>query len=119
MMTATLDWEDFQNKFKKEFTPTHADSLAINHLESMAYYQKSRSLDDYIDEFQDLIMESGYTDLKMIVVKFYQGLNPQIQNAIASMALGRPSVLKLAEKRKTTRLKAEMTRLKECQENEV
>ena len=44
------DWEDFQDEFKKEFTPAHADSLAINCLESTAYYQKSRSLDDYIDE---------------------------------------------------------------------
>ena len=57
----------------------------------MAYYQKSRSLDDYIDEFQDLITESGYTDPKMIMVKFRQGLNPQIQNAVTTMASGRPS----------------------------
>ena len=65
-----LDWEDFWNKFKKEFTPAHADSLAINRLESMAYYQKGRSLDDYIDGFQDLVTDSGYTDPKTIVVKF-------------------------------------------------
>jgi hypothetical protein len=86
-----LDWSDFRDEFKKEFTPAHADSLAINRLESTAYYQKSRSLDDYIDEFQDLITESGYTDPKTIVVKFRRGLNPQIQNAVATMASGRPS----------------------------
>ena len=57
----------------------------------MAYYQKSHSLDDYINEFQDLITESGYTDPKMIVAKFRQGINPQIQNAVATMASGRPS----------------------------
>ena len=65
-----LDWEDFRDEFKKEFTPAHADSAAINRLESTAYYQKGRSLDDYVDEFQDLITDSGYTDLKTIVVKF-------------------------------------------------
>lgn len=86
-----LDWDDFRTEFKKEFTPAHADSLAINRLESTAYYQKSRSLDDYIDEFQDLITESGYTDPKTIVVKFRRGLNPQIQNTVATMASGRPS----------------------------
>ena len=86
-----LDWEDFREEFKKEFTPAHADSLAINRLESSAYYQKSRPLDDYIDEFQDLITESGYTDPKTIVVKFRRGLNSQIQNAVATMASGRPS----------------------------
>ena len=86
------DWEDFRDEFKKEFTRAHADSLAINRLKSMAYYyQKSRSLDDYIDEFQDLITESGYMDPKMIVVKFCWGLNPQIQNAVVTMASGRPS----------------------------
>jgi hypothetical protein len=86
-----LDWEDFRDEFKKEFTPAHADSLAINRLESAAYYQRNRSLDDYIDEFQDLITESGYTDPKTIVVKFRRGLNPQIQNSVATMASGRPS----------------------------
>jgi hypothetical protein len=86
-----FDWEDFRDEFKKEFTPAHADSLAINRLESTAYYQKTRPLDDYIDEFQDLITESGYTDSKTIVVKFRRGLNPQIQNSVATMASGRPS----------------------------
>jgi hypothetical protein len=86
-----LDWQDFRDEFKKEFTPAHADALAMNRLESTAYYQKTRSLDDYVDEFQDLITESGYTDPKTIVVKFRRGLNPQIQNAVATMASGRPS----------------------------
>ena len=66
-----LDWEDFWNKFKKKFTPAHADSLAINRLESTAYYQKGHSLDDYIDGFQDLVRDSGYTDPKTIVVEFH------------------------------------------------
>ena len=78
-----FDWEDFRNEFRKEFTPAHSDALAINRLESAAYYQKNRPLDDYIDEFQDLVTESGYSDPKTIVVKFRRGLNPQIQNAVA------------------------------------
>ena len=65
-----FDWEDFHNEFRKEFTPAHSDALAINRLESATYYQKNRPLDDYIDEFQDLVTESGYSDPKTIVVKF-------------------------------------------------
>jgi len=61
---------------------------AINQLESTAYFQKSRSVDEYLDEFQDLITEAGYSDLKTIVVKFCQGLDTQIQNAIATMPSG-------------------------------
>jgi hypothetical protein len=86
-----LDWEHFRAEFRKEFIPAHADALAINRLESSAYYQRNRSLDDYIDEFQDLIVDSGYTDPKTIVVKFRRGLNSQIQNVVATMASGRPS----------------------------
>ena len=89
--TRFLDWDHFREEFKKEFTPAHADTLAINRLESMAYFQKNRPLDDYIDEFQDLITEAGYTDPKTIVIKFRRGLNAQVQNAVATMASGRPS----------------------------
>jgi Retrotransposon gag protein/Zinc knuckle len=90
-LTRFLDWEDFKDEFRKEFVPAHADALAINRLESTGYYQRNRSLDDYIDEFQDLIVDSGYTDPKTIVVKFRRGLNAQIQNVVATMAAGRPS----------------------------
>jgi len=31
-------------------------------------------MDEYLDEFQDLITEAGYSDLKTIVVKFRRGL---------------------------------------------
>jgi Retrotransposon gag protein/Zinc knuckle len=86
-----LDWDDFVGEFKTEFTPAQTDALAINRLESSTYYQKNRSLDSYMDEFQDLIADSGYTDPKTIVVKFRRGLDPQIQNVVATMAAGRPS----------------------------
>jgi len=47
-------------------------------------------MDEYLNEFQDLITEANYSDLKTIVVKFYQGLDTQIQNAIATMPSGCP-----------------------------
>jgi len=86
-----VDWEDFRDEFKREFCPVYADSAAINRLESTAYFQKSRSVDEYLDEFQDLITEASYSNPKTIVVKFCQGLDTQIQNAIATMPSGRPS----------------------------
>ena len=86
-----VDWEDFWDKFKREFCPVYADSAAINWLESTAYFQKSRSVDEYLNEFQDLIMEAGYSDPKTIVVKFHRGLDTQILNAIATIPSGRPS----------------------------
>ena len=86
-----LDREDFATTFKTEFTPAYSDTLAINCLELTAYYQKAHPLDEYIDEFQDLIADSRYSDLKTIVVKFRRGLSAQIQNSVATMASGRPS----------------------------
>ena len=86
-----LDWDEFRNEFRKDFCPAHSDVAAINKLESMTYYQKSWSIDDYLDEFVELVAEAGYMDLKIIVVKFRKGLDPQIQNTIAMMAYGRPS----------------------------
>lgn len=86
-----LDWQDFVEAFKTHFYPVDAEASAVNILESTAYYQRSRSVDDYLDEFRTLISDSGYTDAKVIVVKFRRGLQSAIQNAIATMVSGRPT----------------------------
>ena len=67
--TKFLDWDDFKLEFCKEFCPTNSNSIDINKLESTAYYQMTWSVDNYLNEFLDLIMESGYTDPKTLVVK--------------------------------------------------
>ena len=85
------DWEHFCREFKEEFCPAHTDIAAINRLESVAYFQNKRSIDEYLDKFMDLVTEAGYTDNKTIVVKFRRGLDPRIQDAIATMPSGRPS----------------------------
>ena len=57
------------------------------------YFQGRRSVDDYLDNFRDLISESGYSDPKTIVVKFRRGLSPAIADTVATMAAGRPDDL--------------------------
>ena len=89
--TYFIDWVDFVDTFRCEFAPLHVDSAAINKLESTSYFQRARTVEDYIDEFIDLISDSGYTDGRTIVVKFRRGLRPEIQDAVATMASGRPS----------------------------
>src|SRR5271156_1484793 len=86
-----VDWESFRQEFKSEFCPAHTGATAINHLESVSYFQNKRSVDEYLDEFLDLIAEAGYTDSKTIVVKFCRGLDPRIQNSSATMTSGQPS----------------------------
>jgi hypothetical protein len=47
----------------------------VNTLETLSYFQGKRMVDDYLDQFWDLIYDLGYTNLKTIVVKFRQGLD--------------------------------------------
>jgi len=86
-----LDWLDFEEEFRKDFLPLNSEATAVNILETTAYFQGKKSVDDYLDRFRDLVYDSGYTDPKTIVVKFRRGLDRQISTALAGMASGRPS----------------------------
>ena len=52
-----------------------AEAAAINVLETTAYFQGKQLVNDYLDQFHNLIYNSGYTDPKTVVVKFCQGLD--------------------------------------------
>jgi len=43
------------------------------------------TVDDYLDSFQALVSDAGYTDPRTLVVKFRRGLRLGIQNQIATM----------------------------------
>jgi hypothetical protein len=76
-------WRDFRERFEEKFCPLDEATVAVNRLESTAYFQEKRELDDYIDEFDELLRRSGYQDDKLGIVKFRRGLNPKIQDQIA------------------------------------
>jgi len=65
-----FDWPDFEEEFCKDFTSLDAEATAVNTLEMSSYFQGRRTVDDYLDQFRDLVYDSGYTDPKTIVVKF-------------------------------------------------
>ena len=65
-----VDWDDFRSHFQTEFFPLHAEAAATNRLEGISYFQGRRTVDDYLNDFRDLISDSGYSDPKTIVVKF-------------------------------------------------
>ena len=48
-------------------------------------------VDNYLDNFQALVSDIGYTNPWTLVVKFRQGLRLGIQNQIATMSYGRPT----------------------------
>ena len=63
----------------------------INTLEGTSYHQGGQTVDNYLDNFQTLVSDTGYTDLQTLVVKFRWGLKLGIQNQIATMPYGRPA----------------------------
>jgi Retrotransposon gag protein/Zinc knuckle len=83
-------WKDFAEAFRQQFFPLHEATDAMNQLESHQYHQGKRSIDEYIDGFEELVEKSKYTDGRAIVMKFRRGLDPSIQSRIALMLDGRP-----------------------------
>jgi len=45
---------DFEDEFRKDFTPINSEAAAVNVLEGTTYFQGNHSVDDYLDQFRDL-----------------------------------------------------------------
>jgi len=43
---------------------------AINSLKGTSYHQENWTVDDYLDGFQALVSDAGYTNPRTLVVKF-------------------------------------------------
>jgi len=63
-------WGDFEQQFRLHFFLVNAEADAINTLEGTSYHQEGRTVDDYLDNFQTLVSDAGYTDPRTLVVKF-------------------------------------------------
>ena len=77
-LLAFFQWRDFERDFVSKFCQKDEATAALTKLESTHYYQGRKSVDDYIDEFSELVDEAGYTDGLAIVMKFQKGLNQDI-----------------------------------------
>jgi hypothetical protein len=84
-------WSDFTDEFTLMFCPENEATTALMRLESNQYYQGKWNVEAYIDEFENLVDLSGYTNPIAIVLKFHQGLNPMTQDRIAESGMDRPS----------------------------
>jgi len=84
-------WGEFKQQFRLHFFSANAEADVINALEGTSYYQGNRMVNDYLDSFQALVSDAGYTDPRTLVVKFRRDLRVGIQNQIATMPYGRPA----------------------------
>ena len=62
--------------------------MALVKLETLTYFQGQQSVDEYIDEFHNLIDTTGYQEGLAIVIKFRRGLQCNIQDQIAQLPYG-------------------------------
>ena len=83
-------WATFQSAFTAAFCSENEATHALMRLEGSRYYQGRRTVEEYIDEFEELVDQAGYTDDLAIVMKFRRGLDEAIQNKIAEAGFGRP-----------------------------
>jgi len=84
-------WGDFEQQFQIHFFPVNIEADTINALEGASYHQEGWTVGDYLDNFQALVSNAGYTDSWTLVVKFRRGLRLGIQNQITTMPYGRPA----------------------------
>jgi len=63
-------WRDFEQQFWVHFFPVNVKADAINALEGISYHQGGQTVDNYLDNFQALVSDAGYTDPRTLVVKF-------------------------------------------------
>jgi hypothetical protein len=80
-----LSWRDFEQDFSSKFCPRNEATTSLTKLKSRDYHQGRKVVDDYIDDFSELVDEASYMDGLSIVMKFWKGLDRDIQDWIAEM----------------------------------
>jgi hypothetical protein len=67
-------WLEFKSAFITKFCLKNKTQMALAKLKTLSYFQGHCTVDDYIDDFQDLIDHAGYMKGLAIVIKFQCGL---------------------------------------------
>jgi len=59
-----MDWVNFEEEFQKDFMPLSSEAAGMNVLETTSYFQGRWLVDDYLNQFKDLIENSSYSNPK-------------------------------------------------------
>jgi hypothetical protein len=84
-------YSDFAEEFTNEFCPKNEIQNSRTELKTVRYFQGTRTVDEYVDDFRELVERAQYFEGAHIVLKFRQGLNVKIQDHVACLTTGRPS----------------------------
>jgi Retrotransposon gag protein len=84
-------WQEFVLEFVADFCPKNEVQTLRTELETATYFQGSRTIDEYVDSFGEIVDRARYFEGAHIVLKFCQGLNVKIQDHVACLTQGCPS----------------------------
>ena len=96
-MPMFTDYRSFQQYFVTNFCPIDEEMTAALTLNGDGYFQRGRSVDEYADEFTDLLDDAGLSDGLQVVLMFRKGLDEEIRTRMTEMVDGRPNDKRLAE----------------------
>jgi hypothetical protein len=77
-------WTKFEAEFCLRFVEENEQDQALTKLESRSYFQGSRDICWYTDDFEELAITAGYLDALVWVTKHRSGLDPKINIAITT-----------------------------------
>jgi Retrotransposon gag protein/Zinc knuckle len=86
-----VTWQEFALEFVAKFCPKNEVQTSQTDLESTTYFQGSRTVDEYVNSFREVVEKARYFEGAHIILKFRQGLNAKIQDHVACLTQGRPS----------------------------
>ena len=84
-------YSNFAEEFANEFCPKNKIQTSWTELETVKYFQGARTVDEYVNDFRELVERAQYFEGSHIVLKFRQGLNAKIQDHVACLTTGQPS----------------------------
>jgi hypothetical protein len=81
-------WAQFEAEFRFQFVEENKQDQALTKLESHSYFQGSRDIYQYTDDFEELAVTAGYSDTLVWVTKYRSGLDLQINIVITTSRTG-------------------------------
>jgi hypothetical protein len=77
-------WTKFEAEFCLRFIEENEQDQALTKLESCSYFQGSRNIYRYTEDFEELAVTAGYSDALVWVTKYRSGLDLRINVAITT-----------------------------------
>jgi hypothetical protein len=68
-------WQEFVHEFISEFCPKNEVQTSRTDLKTTKFFQGGRSVNEYVDDFREIVQRARYFEGTHIFLKFHQGLD--------------------------------------------